>query len=322
MVMRRRALLAAPTLLALPARAQAFPVRPVRIIIPFAPGGGVDLLARAAAVALSQHWGQPVVVENRAGAGGIIGTEAVVRAPADGYTLLGTVNQTITSARFMYRALPYDPDRDLQPLCLMVQADQMIVAHPDVPVTDLKSLIALARAEPGKLTYGSFGIGTQPQLVMETLNRHEGLDILHVPYNGVAPLLVAATRGEVMLTTASAGVAGELLRAGRLKALANAGARRQGQFPAVPTTTEQGAPWLQASIWYAMFTPTGTPPEVAQKIGDDLRAVLRDPVFAERQATSKGLDLIASSGEHLAQVIRDEVPLVQQMIRAARIEPQ
>lgn len=321
--MHRRSLLAAPALvLAMPARAQGFPVKPLRVVIPFPPGGGVDVLTRAVAAELSQRWGQPVVVENRPGAGGVIGTEVVARAPADGYTLLGTVNQTITAARYLYRSLPYDPDRDLQPISLMVQADQMIVAHPSLPASDLHGLVALARREAGKLTYGSFGIGTQPQLLFETLNRRENLDILHVPYNGIAPLLLAVTRGEVMLSTASAGVAGELLRSGRMKALVNAGPRRLKEFPQLPTTGEQGAPWLQASIWYALFAPAGVPADIAGKITADVQAVLRQPEFAERHATSKGLDLVASDAAGLAQAIREEVPLVAEMIRAARIEPQ
>lgn len=317
----RRLLLAAP-LLATAARAQSWPARAVRIVIPFPPGGGIDILVRAAAQELAARWGQPVVVENRPGAGGVIGTEAVAHAAPDGYTLLGTTNQTITAGRFLYRALPYDPDRDLAPVSLMVSSDQLVLAHPSVPANTLAELVALAKREPGKLTYGSFGIGTQPQLLFETLNSHAGLDLLHVPYNGIAPLLLALTAGEVMLTTGSAAVAGELLRGGRAKALAVAGSARVAQFPRVATAAEQGFGYLRATIWYALFAPAGTPAEITAKVAADLAAVLRAPDFAERQVRSKALDLVAGDGAALARVIRDEVPAVQEMIRAARIEPQ
>ena len=182
-MMQRRILLATP-FLALAARnamAQAWPTRPVRVIIPFPPGGGIDILIRAASAELSARWGQPVVVENRAGASGIIGAEAAARATPDGYTLLGTVNQTFTTNRFLFRSLPYDPDKSFTPISLMVQSDHMLLAHPSVPADDVAGLIALARAKPGSLTYGSFGSGTQPQLVYEAIKQHEKVDILHVP---------------------------------------------------------------------------------------------------------------------------------------------
>ncbi|HYZ34011.1 MAG TPA: tripartite tricarboxylate transporter substrate-binding protein [Crenalkalicoccus sp.] len=317
----RRVLLAAP-FVATAARAQSWPARPVRIVIPFPPGGGIDILVRAAAQDLSAHWRQPVVVENRAGAGGVIGTEAVARATPDGYTLLGTTNQTITSGRFLYKQLPYDPDRDLAPVSLMVSSDQLVLAHPSVPANTLAELVALARREPGKLTYGSFGIGTQPQLLFETLNSRAGLDLLHVPYNGISPLLLALTAGEVMLTTGSAAVAGELLRGGRAKALAVTGTQRVAQFQHVATAAEQGFGYLRATIWYALFAPAGTPDDIIRKVAADLTAVLRAPNFAERQVRAKALDLVASDGAALARVIREEVPLMQTMIQTARIEPQ
>lgn len=322
--MRRRALLATP-MLALAARtvrAQSWPARPVRVIIPFPPGGGIDILIRAVGAELSSRWGQPVIVENRAGASGIIGAEAAARAAPDGYTLLGTVNQTFTTNRFLFRSLPYDPDRGFTPVSLMVQSDHMLLAHPSLEADDVAGLIRLARRRPGNLTYGSFGSGTQPQLVYEAMNQHEKLDILHVPYNGIAPLMLATTRGEVMLATGSASVAGELIRTGRIKALATAGGRRIGQFPKVPTTAEQGYPYIRASIWYGLFAPAGTPDEVLQRIGGDVREILNTPAFAQAQVTSRGLDLVASDGAALAREIREETASVGEIIHAARIEPQ
>ncbi|MCR0984918.1 Bug family tripartite tricarboxylate transporter substrate binding protein [Roseomonas populi] len=322
--MRRRALLAAPVLAfaARAARAQSWPARPVRVIIPFPPGGGIDILVRAVGAELSSRWGQPVVVESRAGASGIIGAEAAARSAPDGYTLLGTVNQTFTTNRFLFRTLPYDPDKGFTPVSLMVQSDHMLLAHPSVEADDVAGLIRLAKGKPGSLTYGSFGSGTQPQLVYEAMNQHEKLDILHVPYNGIAPLMLATTRGEVMLATGSASVAGELIRTGKIKALGTAGSRRIGQFPQVPTTGEQGFPYIRASIWYGLFAPAGTPDEVVQRIGNDVREVLNTPAFTQAQVTNRGLDLVASDGPALAREIRDETASVGEIIRAARIEPQ
>ena len=297
-----------------------YPQRPVKVIVPFPAGGGIDVLMRAIAEELSQKWGKPVIIENRGGAGGNIGVEAAARADPDGHTLLATVNQTFTANRFLYRKLPYDPDRSFVPITLMVQSDHILIAHPSVPARDARELVQLARREQGKLTYGSFGSGSQPQLIYETLKKTEGIDILHVPYKGIAPVLFAVTAGEVKLATGSAGVAGELLRGGKVKALAIAGKRRSPQFPDVPTTGELDLPKLQASIWYGLFAPAGTPEAVVQKVGDDVRALLKDPAFAERHATSKGLDVVANTPKEFVATIRDESAMVGEMIRAAGVE--
>lgn len=304
------------------APAQQFPARVVRVIVPFPPGGGIDVLVRAMAVDLTAKWGQPVIIENRAGAGSNIGAEAVAKAAPDGHTLLATVNQTFTSNRYLYKALPYDPERSFVPVTLMVQSDHFLLAHPSFAAKDLRELVALAKRQPGKLNYGSFGQGSQPHLAFETLNKREGLDLQHVPYKGIAPLLTAVTAGEVPLATGSAGVAGELLRAGRLKALAIAGKRRAGQFPDVPTTAEQGYPYLIASIWYGLFAPAGTPATVVEKIGSDARAILKTPAFAQKQVTARGLDVVASSSQELAAVIKEESANVGEMIRAAGVKPE
>lgn len=299
--------------------AQEYPSRLVRFIVPFPPGGGVDLVIRAAAQELSSKWGTPVIVENRAGAGGTIGTEAVYRAPPDGYTLLATVNQTITTAPYLFKSLQYDPSR-LAPVTLMVQSDNFVLAHPAVPANSLRELVDLVKKQPEKWTYGSFGRGSQPQLLFEYINSKEGIDLLHVPYNGISPLLIAMITGEVSFTTGSAGVAGEFLRAGKLKALAIAGKKRSAQFPDVPTTEEAGFGYIQSSIWYAVFAPPGTPADVVGKIGNDLRTILRQPDFIERQIASKGLDPVASTPDELAEVVRRETSALKTMIDAAKIQ--
>lgn len=303
------------------AGAQDYPSRLVRFIVPFPPGGGVDLVIRAAAQELGSKWGTPVIVENRAGAGGTIGTEAVYRAPPDGYTFLATVNQTITTAPYLFKSLQYDPAK-LTPVTLMVQSDNLILANPSVPANSLRELVELVKREPKKWTYGSFGRGSQPQLLFEYLNSKEALDLLHIPYNGISPLLIAMITGEVSLTTGSAGVAGEFLRAKKLKALAIAGKKRSPQFPDVPTTEEAGYGYLQSSIWYAVFAPPGTPAEIVKKVGGDLQTILRRSDFVEQQIAAKGLDSVASTPEELAAVVQKETAALKTMIDAAKIQPE
>lgn len=294
------------------AQAQGFPARPVRVIIPFPPGGGIDAVVRALGAELSAKWGQPVVVENRAGAGGNIGTEAAARAPADGYTLLASVNQQFSANRYLYKNLGYDPDKSFAPITLMVQNDQFFLAHPSLRARDLREALELAKREPGKLNYGSFGIGSQPHLAFSFINRKYGTDLLHVPYKGIAPLMTAVT----------AGVAGELMKAGKLKGLAIAGKQRSALFPGVATTGELGYPDLQVSIWFGLFAPAGTPSQVVDRIGDDARAILKSPPFIERHLASRGYDVVAGTATELANTIREETAAVAEMIKAAGVTPE
>ena len=300
------------------AAAQQYPTRVVKVIVPFTAGGGIDVFVREIAADLTPKWGHAVIIENRAGAGGNPGTEAAAKSPPDGYTLLAGINQTFAANRFLYKSLPYDPEHGFVPITQMTQIDMFLLAHPSVQAMDLRELVALARREPGKLTYGSFGSGSQPQLVYEMLKKKEGLGLLHVPYKGIAPILTALVSGEILLTVGSSSVAGTLLKAGRLKALAIAGKRRSPQLPGVPTTAELGCPYVLASIWFGLFAPAGTPPAIVEKIGADVRAIMRTPAFAERQA-AKGLDVVASTSQDLAATIREEVTSVGEMIRAAGI---
>ncbi|GAA4324021.1 tripartite tricarboxylate transporter substrate binding protein [Pigmentiphaga soli] len=320
----RAAILAATALAAgaATAQVQSYPNKPVRVIVPFAPGGGIDILIRAIGAELAQKWKQPVVVENRAGAGSLIGAEAVATAPADGYTLLATVNQTLVANRYLYKQLPYDPDRSFAPITMMVRSDQLILANANVPVKNFKELLALARRQPGKLTYGSFGNGSQPHLLFELVKNRESVDMLHVPYKGINPLLTALAAGEVMLATGSANVAAPLIAAGKIKPVSVAGKERVAQYPDVPTADEEGYPYVRASIWYGLFAPAGTPQPVLDKIRDDIRAILKQPDFAEKQATSKGLTVIASDGARLRQEIREEAAIVGDMVKAAGVQPE
>mgnify|MGYP003340453765 CR=1 FL=1 len=314
--------LAAPWIAA-HAQTTDYPSRPIRLIVPFSPGSSTnDILGRALATRLSTVLGQQVVVENRPGASSTIGSDLVAKSPADGYTLLATVNQTMVANRFLYKSLPYDPDKSFDPITLMVISDQLLIAHVGLPVNNLKELVALARREPGKLAYGSFGIGSQPHLLYETLKVHEGIDLLHVPYKGITPNLAALAAGEVVLGTGSAAVAAPLIAAGKIKPLTVAGAQPMAQYPKVPTSVEQGFPYVQTSIWYALFAPAGTPVPLLERIRSDVRDILTEPAFAEANAMAKGLTVVAGDRAHLARTIRDESQWAGEQIKAAKVQPE
>ncbi len=327
MIRRRTFIASTAAAAALPAFAQsgAWPNKLVRIVVPFPPGGGIDVLIRAIGVELANKWGQPVIVENKAGAGSLIGAEFVARAPADGYTLLASVNQTVVSNRFLYKSLPYDPDKSFVPVMEMVQSEQLVLANASVPAKDLKEFVALARKDPAKNpfgSFGSFGPGTQPHLAFALLAKREGLDLTHVPYKGVAPLMTALAGGEVAVSTGSGSVAGALMQAGRMKPIAITSKQRSPLFPNVPTAQELGFGYLNAAIWYGLFAPAGTPQPVVDKINADIRALLRDPVFAEKNATSRSLNVVASTPQQFAATIKEEVAVVAEMIRAADVKPE
>ena len=304
------------------AAAQSYPDRMVTIVIPFPAGGGIDVLTRAVAAELTTKWKHPVIIENKPGAGSLIGAGAVAKAPADGYTLMATVNQTMTANPFLFKKLPYDPVKSFAPVQLMVQSDMLVLANPKLPANNLKELAALVQKEPQKHNFGSFGQGSQPHLMFEQFNKRENLDLLHVPFSGIAPLLTALIGGHVELATGSAGVGGELIKTGKLKALAIVSKERSKAFPDVPTAAELGYPYLRASIWYALFAPKGTSTEIVDKINKDVKQILSNPEFAERHITSKGLRLVASSPADLASVIEEETAATAEMVKAAGVKPE
>jgi tripartite-type tricarboxylate transporter receptor subunit TctC len=303
-------------------RAQTWPAKPIRIVVPFAPGGGVDVVTRAVAAELSKKWNEAIYVDNKAGAGSLIGAEDVAKAPPDGYTLLATINPTLVGNRFLYRKLPYDPDKSFEPITMMVIADQLLLATGSLPANTLQEVVALARKEPGKLAYGSYGLGSQPNLLYETIKAKEGIDLLHVPYKGITPNLTALAAGEVSLGSGTVAVASALIASGRIKPISVAGAHRLPQFPNVPTTVEQGFPYAVTSIWYALFAPAGTPAGILDRIRNDVRAVLIDPKFAEMQLTSKGLTVVGGDRAQLRTAIKEEISLAAEQVKAAGVKPE
>jgi len=317
----RSGLLAALLAIAWPLAVHAYPEKVIKIVVGAPPGGGLDILARALAQELTARWGKAVIVENRGGASGLIAAEAVANAAPDGYTWLAATDQTYLSNRFAFKQLPYDPD-GFANISIIAQADQFMLAAPDVPANSIRELVSLDRQKPDSLSYGTWGEGSTPQLLYETLNKSAGTKLLGIPYKGVAPVLNALGTNEIQLSVASAGTAGSFLRAGRLKALAIAAKSRSLDFPEIPTTAEEGYPDLLAFIWFGLAAPRGTPATIIDKASDEIRDIARQPAFSERFITPNGWTLIASSPAEMGATIQVELPMIRKMIENAGVSPQ
>ncbi len=302
--------------------AQPYPSRPVRIIVPYPPGGGVDGMARPLADQLSRRWGQPVLVENKAGAATIIGAEQVAKATPDGYTLLLTSESTITSNPHIYAKLPYDPIKDLAPVTQLISLPQMVIAHPSVSANSLPELVALAKVQPGTLNYGSYGSGSQPHLLFEGLKAQAGIALTHVPYKGIAPALQAALAGEVQLTMAGASVSRGHIDAGKLKPLAIARKERLALLPNVPTLREAGYPDIDPQSWFGLFATGGAPREAVEKIYQDVTAAFSEPQFRERHMLQRGFDPVLSSPEEFARFIQEDLRAKAMLIKLSGARPE
>jgi tripartite-type tricarboxylate transporter receptor subunit TctC len=311
--------LAALTLFAFPfapARAQTYPIpsKPIKIVVPTSPAGGNDAMARIIAQKLNERMKQPVIVENKAGANGAIGSEFVARAAPDGHTLLLTTDSTITSNPHIYPKLPYDPVKDLAPVTQLIVLPQMVVAHPSLAAGSLKELVALAKASPG-ISYGSYGSGSQPHLLFEGLKRETGIELLHVPYKGIAPAVTAALAGEVQLTMAGASVSRGHIQAGKLKPLAIARSERLALMPDVPTLREAGFPDIDPQSWFGLFATGGTPPEIVAQIQREVAALFAEPEFREKHMLGRGFDPVLSSPADFAKFIQADMAQKARLVR-------
>jgi tripartite-type tricarboxylate transporter receptor subunit TctC len=287
------------------AAAQAYPVRQVRIVVAYPPGGGIDVLARQLADRLAPRWGQPVVVENRPGGSTIPAADLVAKSPADAHTILLTTDSTFSINPHLFAQLSYS-DRDFVAVTQLILLQQLLLAHPSVPASDLRELVALARAKPGTLNYGSYGSGSQPHLAAETLKSKAGIDIVHIPYKGIPFAVPAAIAGEVQLTFSGIASSQAHVKAGRLKALAIGGPARSPLMPEVPTFAEQGYPEVETHAWFGLFVPAGSPRAAVDRIQRDAAAILNDPAFRDREIVGKGYDLVASTPEAFAvYLVRD-----------------
>jgi tripartite-type tricarboxylate transporter receptor subunit TctC len=286
--------------------AQEWPNRAVKLVVPYPPGGGVDLLARALAQKLQVLWQQPVTIENKAGANTLIGTEAVAKA-TDGHTLLFTTDATFTINPHLYAKLPYELDRDFTPIIQLVSFSQMLVGNTSLPVSTLPELISYAKSKPGVLSYASYGAGSQPQLAMEGLKQKAGLYILHVPYRGIPQAVAAVVGGEVPLTWSGIPSARPHLAAKRIKAFAFGGKTRSVAYPDIPTMTELGFPEVDANVWIGLLGTATMPAPAISKIHRDVSTVLQEPEFRGREVEGKGYDLVASGPAEFRRYIRNEL---------------
>ncbi|MSP97033.1 MAG: tripartite tricarboxylate transporter substrate binding protein [Betaproteobacteria bacterium] len=264
--------------------AQTYPVKPIRLVVPYAPGGGVDIIARATAQELAKRLGQQIIVDNRTGAGGNIGSDTVAKAPPDGYTLLmASPANTINSS--LYTNMPYDPLRDLIPVALIGSVPSVMVANPSLPVRDIKQLIALAKANPGALTYGSGGSGTTEHLAGEMFKSFAGVDLLHVPYKGGAQVMIDLMGGQVALMFSNQLGVLPHIKAGKLKALGVASAGRSTALPDVPTFAEAGFSDFKVSVWWGVMGPAAMPKEIVTQLNREIVAGLVSPEMKERLQT-------------------------------------
>jgi tripartite-type tricarboxylate transporter receptor subunit TctC len=266
-----------------------YPVKPVRVIVPYSPGGAVDSFARVLTQQLSEHWNQSVVVENRPGASTMIGAEQVAKSPADGYTLLLTAELTLVTLPHLYEKIPYDPLRDFAPITGLVSATQALVANPSLPVKTVNDVVTLAKAKPGELTYGSFGIGSTGHLNMEVFQAMTGTRFNHIPYSGAGPAMNDVVGGHVSLMFAALSIVKGSVGAGKLRMIGVGSDRRSGEFPDVPTISESGVPGFEAKSWFGLVAPAGTPPEIIKKINEDVAKVISDPAFARQYLAAQGL---------------------------------
>ena len=298
--------------------ARDYPVRPVRIVVGYTPGGATDVVARLVATRLSEKLGQPFVVDNRPGAGSNIASEEVARAKPDGYTLLVTTIQNATNMS-IYKKLRYDTERDFVQIAQFLASPSILVVAPDVKATDLKSFIALAKAQPRTLSYASTGVGGSPHLAGEMLNSRARLDLLHVPYKGTAPALVDVMSGTVSASfMTTLGVLPQM-KAGQVRPLAVAYGSRLAELPDVPTMAEAGLPNFEVVSWNGLSAPTGTPPAVVKKLGAAVREILQTPEMQER---IKGLggEVVLRSQEEFTQYVKAEIVKWRAVAEAAHIE--
>jgi tripartite-type tricarboxylate transporter receptor subunit TctC len=302
----RRALSALP-LAALPGltTAQAFPAKPVRLICPFPPGGAVDIASRAVAAEMSKTLGQPVTVENKPGAGGNIGGAEAARSAPDGYTLFMTTSGISAINPVLYRRMPFDPNKDLMPVAALVSLSNVLVVHPSVKANSVAEVLALVRANPGKLTYASSGSGTSIHMSAEMFKHLTGTDIVHVPYKGSAPALTDLLGGQVQMMFDNIPSALPHIKAGKLRALATTGARRDPALPDLPTVAEAGVPGYEAGVWFGLAVPAGTPADVVAKLNAEAVKATRSADFVRRMS-ELGYLILGTSADQMAAMQRAE----------------
>jgi tripartite-type tricarboxylate transporter receptor subunit TctC len=316
-----RALAAALLLIPALALGQAYPNRPVKVVVTFPPGGTPDIYGRIMAVELSKKWAQPVVVENRTGAGGAIGTDAVAKSPPDGYTLLFAADATITLAPAVMAKLPYDPVKDLTPIVNVAAGPFVLLAHPSFPANTVQEFIALAKKQPGKIPYASSGTGTQQHLSMETVRAMTGIDVVHIPYKGFGQGIADVMAGQVPLIYGGITASISLIKGGKVKGLAVTSPRRAKALPDVPSFAEAGLAGFDIQAWYGFLGPAGLPAEVVRRVNADSLAIISGAEFQERLARD-GIEPAGNSPEAFAAQIRADLERWAKVVKAAGVKPE
>jgi len=298
-----------------------YPARPVKILVSFTAGGGVDTLARAIAQYLSEHLGQPVIVDNRPGANGAIALEAAAKAPADGYTLVMAGQSNLVLLTASRKSLPYDPLRDISSVGTLFVAPFYLVVHPSVPARSLQEFIALARAQPGKINYASIGMGSGHHLVMEMLRSRAGVNLVHVPYKGSSPAMADLLSGQIQAMFEGAISTFPHIKSGKLRVLASSGRTRTLAVPDLPTVAESGFPGFDMVAWFGLSTQAAVPRQIVARLNREIVDMLRAPATRERFA-AYNFEPIPSSPEEMDERVRSEIPVYTQIMRSSGIEPE
>lgn len=289
-----------------PVLAQAYPTKPVKIIVPFTAGGLADTLARGIAQELGREWPQPVVVENRPGANTIIAAEATAKSPADGYTLLMANDPTLSSNQYLYSKLPYDPVKDFVPVINVAETLQLLVAGPAFPGRTLADVIAAAKAKPDQISYGTFGAGSKAHIDTEAFARQASVTLLHVPYKGVADVVPALLSSQIQIAITGVPPVLPLVQSGQIRAIAIAAPKRSSILPNVPTFTEAGLKDFNASAWFGLVAPAGTPRAVVDKIAADVSRIIVRPDFQKKYVSGVGLELLNQGPDQFAAFLQKD----------------
>ena len=300
--------------------AQAYPAKPIRVVVPFQSGGSMESIVRVVGQKLTAAYGRPVVIENRPGAGGMVGTEYVAKLPPDGYTLLATPSAFVMNAAIHNNA-SYDPVRDFEAVTLLVSYPLVLVSHPSLPVRSVKTLVALAKAQPGALNYSSGGLGTSNHVAAELFANLAGVRLTHVPYKGGGPAFTALISGEVHIMFAASQTAAPLLKSGRLRVLGVSTAKRSRFLPDVPTIAEAGVPGFEVNSWSGLFAPAGTPAAVVKSLNAEVQKGMSQPDVSE-VLEKQGVEPAPGPPEEVASMIRAEAAKWTKVIRTMGIKPQ
>jgi tripartite-type tricarboxylate transporter receptor subunit TctC len=308
-------------LLAAGVAAQQYPSKPIRLMVPFPPGGSTDIVARIVAQKLGSQLGQQLVIENRGGAGGTLGTAVVAKAPPDGYTLVVGTTSTHVVAPSVYQKLEYDPVKDFAPVSLMAVTPYLLVVNPNVQAKSLKDLVELMKSQPGKLNYASAGVGSTTHLAMEMLKGASNTYALHIPYNGNGPAGTAVIAGQVEILFGSLPAVLPHAKSGRVRALAVGTPKRSPSLPEVPTVAESGYPGFDASLWLAIMAPVGTPAPVIERLNKEIIAAVSSKDTAET-LDKNGAEPVTSTPAELAAMIKDGVVKYAKVVKDAGVKPE